>query len=234
MEHIARIITDFDSKFGVPRQAGLVPELTARIVFEPEYRSREALRGLDGFSHIWLIWEFSGFAGREWSPTVRPPRLGGNERLGVFATRSPHRPNPIGLSCVELLGIDYDCADGPCLTVGGADLANGTPIYDIKPYVPYTDARPDARGGFAREPEEAGLGVQYADGVREGLLARIGAEKLAALEGALRQDPRPRYQDDPERVYGLGFAGTDVRFRIMGNTVYITGFEPLPQGGKKP
>ncbi len=233
MKYIAHIQSEFSGKFGVPRQSGLVPELRSRIVFEPEFRNREALRGLEDFSHIWLIWQFSEFEGKEWSPTVRPPRLGGNKRVGVFATRSPHRPNPIGLSCVALESIDYEAPEGPCLIVSGADLMDGTPIYDIKPYIPYADARPDARSGFADGAEQTKLTLEYAEGVRQALADYFESEergssgrRLSALEGVLLKDPRPRYQDDSQRIYGMGFCGIDVKFSISENMITITGFAP--------
>ena len=213
---IARIETDFPSKFGIPRQAGIVEALEGRIVFEPEYRNPDALRGIEGFSHLWLIWQFSEAVREDWSPTVRPPRLGGNTRLGVFATRSPFRPNPLGLSCVRLLGVEQDPARGPVLRVAGADLMDGTPIYDIKPYLPYADCRPDALGGFAPDAGEK-LSVSFAPGEEE----KIPAEKRAALRGVLENDPRPRYQDDPARVYGLAFAGLNVRFRVEDGTLTV-------------
>ena len=214
LKPIARIACDFGTKFGVPRQSGLVEALTARVVFEPEYRNRDALRGIEGFSHLWLIWEFSEAvrAGEKWSPTVRPPRLGGNARLGVFATRSPFRPNPLGLSCVRLQGVTEE-GD---LLVGGADLMDGTPIYDVKPYVPYADCRPDATGGFAAEAPQP-LAVVFP----EELQNLLPPEKRDALTGVLALDPRPRYQDDPERVYGISFAGFDVRFRVADGTVTV-------------
>lgn len=208
---IARIRSDFHQKFGIPRQSGLVDELEAAVVFEPEYRDPEALRGLEGSSHLWLIWEFSQTKRDKWSPTVRPPRLGGNQRLGVFATRSPFRPNPIGLSCVRLAGVDLHTPEGPVIRVAGADLMDGTPIYDIKPYLPYADCKPGAVGGFAAQPKAATLAVdlppEWAD--------RVPEEKRAALAGVLAQDPRPPYQDDPERVYGMEFGGLEVRFRVV-------------------
>ncbi len=207
---IAYIRSDFPEKFGIPRQSGLVEELTARIVFEPEYRQMSAFRGLEGFSHLWLIWEFSKAKGKPWSPTVRPPRLGGNTRLGVFATRSPFRPNPIGLSCVKLVRLEQDPKLGPVLVVAGADLMDGTPIYDIKPYLPYADCKPEATGGFASQPKEPSLQVE----IPEHLLALIPEEKRGALQGVLAQDPRPQYQDDPQRVYGMAFGGCEVRFRV--------------------
>jgi len=219
---IARIRSDFKQKFGIPRQSGLVDALEAEIVFEPEFRNPEALRGVEGFSHLWLIWEFSQARRESWSPTVRPPRLGGNQRLGVFATRSPFRPNPIGLSCVRLAGVDLHTPDGPVIRVAGADLLDGTPIYDIKPYLPYADCKPDAVGGFASVPKEATLAVT----IPAELLERVPAEKRAALTGVLAQDPRPSYQDDPERVYGMTFAGLEVRFRVKGEELTVCAVEP--------
>ncbi len=213
---VATIRSDFPEKFGVPRQSGLVPQLTARIVFEKPYRDAEALRGLEGFSHIWLLWVFSENRRAGWSPTVRPPRLGGNRRMGVFATRSPFRPNPIGLSCVRLLGIEHT-GDGPVLLVGGADLVDGTPILDIKPYLPYADCVPEASGGFASAAARRGLTVEFP----EALLLRIPADKREALIGALREDPRPSYQEDEERVYGVSFAGRNVRFRVRGEVLTV-------------
>ena len=218
---IAHIRSDFSTKFGIPRQSGLVDELTARIVFTPPYRSQAALRGLEGFSHLWLIWEFSKARREDWSPTVRPPRLGGNQRLGVFATRSPFRPNPIGLSCVRLAGIDLHTPEGPVITVAGADLMDGTPIYDIKPYLPYADCRPEALGGFAPAPAGARLAVD----IPSELLARVPEDKRAALTGVLSQDPRPSYQHDPERVYGMAFAGLEVRFQVEGDRLKVVSVE---------
>ena len=217
MRPVARIRSDFPEKFGIPRQSGLVESLEARIVFEPEFRVADAVRGLEDFSHIWLIWEFSEAVRGEWSPTVRPPRLGGNVRMGVFATRSPFRPNPIGLSCVKLLKVEQDTALGPVLTVAGADLMDGTPIYDIKPYIPYADAHPEATGGFTTTVQMPGLTVDFpAD-----LLARVPEGKRDALIGVLAQDPRPRYQKDPERIYGLTFAGMDVRFTVQADRLTV-------------
>ena len=218
---VARIRSDFSEKFGIPRQSGLVEELTAAVVFEPEYRDPSAVRGLEGFSHIWLIWEFSRARREGWSPTVRPPRLGGNKRLGVFATRSPFRPNPLGLSCVRLLEVGQDRELGPVLTVAGADLLDGTPIYDVKPYLPYADCRPDAAGGFAAQPKVAGLTVDCPPE----LLAAVPEGKRAALLAVLAQDPRPQYQDDPARVYGMAFAGLEVKFRVEGARLTVTGIE---------
>ena len=216
MTPIAHIRSDFSEKFGIPRQSGLVEELSATVVFEPEYRDISALQGLDGFSHLWLIWEFSKVRG--WSPTVRPPRLGGNRRMGVFATRSPFRPNPLGLSCVRLREIRRDRALGPVLIVAGADLLDGTPIYDVKPYLPYADCRPDAVGGFAARPKEADLTVECPPA----LLDRVPADKRSALLAVLAQDPRPQYQDDPERVYGMAFAGLEVKFQVAGDRLAVT------------
>lgn len=222
IEPVAHIACDLKTKFGVPRQSGLVDALRAEVVFEPLYRNRDALRGIEGFSHLWLIWEFSQAVRRDWSPTVRPPRLGGNQRMGVFATRSPFRPNALGLSCVRLLGLREDAALGTVLCVAGADLVDGTPIYDIKPYVPYADCHPDALGGFAAEtPPEKPVSCPSA------LLERLPEEKRPALLGILAQDPRPRYQDDPERVYGLDFAGWNVRFRADEGEILIVGLEKL-------
>ena len=210
MEPIARIRSEFPAKFGVPRQAGLVEGLRAAVVFEPPYRAADALRGIEGFSHLWLIWEFSENRRTGWSPTVRPPRLGGNQRMGVFATRSPFRPNPLGLSCVKLEKVELSGPDGPMLWVSGADLMDGTPILDIKPYLPYADCRPEAVGGFAGEAPEGRLAVD----IPPELLARVPEERREALMGVLAQDPRPPYQNAPDRVYGFGFAGLEVRFRV--------------------
>lgn len=217
MKVIARVHSAFPEKFGIPRQSGLVEELQAQVVFEPEYRSPEAVRGLEEFSHIWLIWEFSEAKRDTWSPTVRPPRLGGNQRLGVFATRSPYRPNPIGLSCVKLERVETEGALGPVLHVRGADLMDGTPIYDVKPYLPYADCHPEALGGFAASRPEGGLTVE----IPEPWLSQVPGEERAALMGVLAQDPRPAYQRDPERVYGLSFAGLEVRFRVHGERLTV-------------
>lgn len=207
---IAKIKSDFPSKFGIPRQSGIAEETEALIVFEPEYRDESALKGIEGFSHIWIIWEFSESVRDDWSPTVRPPRLGGNERLGVFATRSPFRPNPIGLSCVRLLGVEKSKKYGSALRVAGADLMDGTPIYDIKPYLPYTDSRPGAVGGFAEPLKEYELEVT----IPEELEALVPENKRAALRTVLAQDPRPGYQRDPEREYGFPFAGLEIKFKV--------------------
>lgn len=219
---VAHIHSDFTEKFGIPRQSGLVKELRARVVFLPEYRVREAFRGLEGFTHLWLVWGFSQNLGQGWAPTVRPPRLGGNVRMGVFATRSPFRPNPIGLSCVELERIDYDAPDGPALVVGGADLLNGTPIFDVKPYVPHTDCRPQARGGFSDAHREDRLEVDFPPQLE----ALVPEEKRAALRGVLAGDPRPSYHHDPERLYGLGFAGLQVRFTVAGGVLHVKEVAP--------
>ena len=215
---IAHIRGDFPEKFGIPRQSGLVEELTATIVFAPAYRDPSALRGLEGFSHLWLIWEFSQTRQGRWSPTVRPPRLGGNKRLGVFATRSPFRPNPLGLSCVRLLEVGQDDESGPVLLVAGADLMDGTPIYDIKPYLPYADCKPEALGGFAARPKGADLAVECPVAV----LAAVSDDKRTALLAVLAQDPRPQYQNDPDRVYGMTFAGLEVKFRVAGDRLTVT------------
>ena len=221
MKVIARIQSAFPEKFGIPRQSGLVEELQARIVFVPEYRNADAVRGLDEFSHLWLIWEFSEAKRDTWSPTVRPPRLGGNQRLGVFATRSPYRPNPVGLSCVKLDRVEIDSNLGPVIHVRGADLMDGTPIYDIKPYLPYADCHPDAIGGFASDKPEEKLQVEIPDE----LCSVASGEVLSALRGVLAQDPRPAYQKDPERVYGLSFAGMEVRFQVDGDKLTVCGIE---------
>lgn len=218
MKPIARIHTDFQSKFGVPRQAGLIDALEGCIVFEPEYRVADALRGLEDFSHLWLIWDFSEAHRDEWSPTVRPPRLGGNKRMGVFATRSPFRPNPIGLSCVEISRIDLNTPDGPIIYIKGADLMDGTPIFDIKPYLPFTDSHPEARGGFTDETrQQAPLTVVIPDEVA----ARFPGQKLEALRAVLAHDPRPHYHDDPDRIYGFDFAGEAIHFRVDGQTLEV-------------
>ena len=217
MRPVARIRSDFPEKFGIPRQSGIVESLEAKIVFEPEFRVTDAVRGLEDFSHIWLIWEFSEAVRDTWSPTVRPPRLGGNVRMGVFATRSPFRPNPIGLSCVKLLKVEQDETLGPVLTVAGADLMDGTPIYDIKPYIPYADCHPEAKGGFTTNIEMKSLTVDFP----AELLAKVPEEKRDALIGVLEQDPRPRYQKDPERVYGLSFAGMEIKFTVSDRTLSV-------------
>ena len=217
MKTIARIHSDFAGKFGVPRQSGLVEALEARVVFEPEYRNPAALRGLEGFSHIWLVWVFDQAVRAEWSPTVRPPRLGGNARLGVFATRSPFRPNPIALSAVTLAGMEETREWGTVLRVRGADLMDGTPILDVKPYVPYADCRPEAVGGFASAPAGETLAVECLPELWE----KVPPQRREALRAVLALDPRPRYQEDPERVYGFGFAGLEVRFSVEGGVLRV-------------
>lgn len=218
IQAIARMKSDFPTKFGIPRQSGLVEELRSTIIFEPEYRNPDALRGIDGYSHLWLIWQFSEAVRQDWSPTVRPPRLGGNVRMGVFATRSPFRPNRLGLSCVRLLGMETTKEYGTVLHVGGADLMDGTPIFDIKPYIPYGDAHPDATGGFTDHAGSFLLTVHFPDD----LLNRVPTQKQQALLGVLSHDPRPSYQRDSERVYGLSFAGYDVRFTVKDGILTVT------------
>ena len=217
MHIIARIRSDFPTKFGIPRQSGLVGELKATIVFEPEYRNPDALRGLEEFSHIWLIWQFSEAVRDKWSPTVRPPRLGGNARMGVFATRSPFRPNAIGLSCVKLESIQKDPKLGTVLVVSGADLMDGTPILDIKPYLPYADSHPEALGGFTGNVGGKVLKVDFPTE----LLAQVPEDKREALIGVLSRDPRPSYQHDPNRVYGMAFGGVEVSFSVDGETLTV-------------
>lgn len=221
MKTIARIQSDFKEKFGIPRQSGLVPQTRARIVFEPEYRNPDALRGIDGYSHLWLIWSFSKAERDGWSPTVRPPRLGGNTRMGVFATRSPFRPNAIGLSCVTLEDILLHTPQGPVLVVGGADLMDGTPIYDIKPYLPHIDSHPEARGGFAAAQADYALRVDFP----QALLQKIDEDKREAILGVLAGDPRPAYQSDPERVYGVRYARYNVRFTVENGTLTVCGID---------
>lgn len=210
MHPIAHMRSDFPTKFGIPMQSGLVEELRSVIVFEPEYRSEDALRGIEDFSHLWLIWQFSQAVREGWSPTVRPPRLGGNTRMGVFATRSPFRPNNLGLSCVRLLEVKHTQQYGTVLIVGGADLLDGTPIFDIKPYIPYSDSRPEAAGGFTDRVGDFLLDVKFP----QELLEKLPADKQAAAVGVLSHDPRPSYQRKPGRVYGLNFAGFDIRFTV--------------------
>ena len=214
---IARMRSDFATKFGIPRQSGLVEELRSTIVFEPEFRNPDALRGIEGFSHLWIIWQFSEAVRQGWSPTVRPPRLGGNTRLGVFATRSPFRPNNLGLSSVRLLGVEHTAEFGTVLHVGGADLMDGTPIFDIKPYIPYGDCHPDATGGFTDTAGEFLLTVEFP----EHLLSLLPEDKRSAALGVLSHDPRPSYQRKPDRVYGLTFAGFDIRFQVKEDTLTV-------------
>ena len=217
MKTIARIHTDFPTKFGIPRQSGIIPSLQGRIIFEPEYRNAEAVRGLEEFSHIWLIWEFSEAVRDGWSPTVRPPRLGGNVRKGVFATRSPFRPNPIGLSAVKLEKVEIDPKLGPILHVSGIDLMDGTPIFDIKPYIAYTDSHPEAVSGFASKPAEYLLKVDFP----KDLLEKVDPELRESLIEVLAHDPRPQYHDDPERVYGMEFGGMEVKLRVKDNALIV-------------
>ena len=207
---IARMKSDFSTKFGIPRQSGLVQELRSTVIFEPEFRNPDALRGIEDFSHLWLIWQFSEAVRTEWSPTVRPPRLGGNTRMGVFATRSPFRPNNLGLSCVRLLGVEHTEQYGTVLHVGGADLMDGTPIFDIKPYIPYADCQPDAAGGFTDSAGDFLLSVDFPPT----LLALLPEDKREAAVAVLSHDPRPSYQRKPNRIYGVSFAGFDIRFTV--------------------
>ena len=220
---IARMRSDFPTNFGIPRQPSLVEGLRSTIVFEPGFRNPDTLRGMEGFSHLWIIWQFSEAVRTEWSPMVRPPRLGGNTRMGVFATRSPFRPNSLGLSCVKLEGIDYDCKDGPVIHVSGADLMDGTPIFDIKPYIPYADAHPEALGGFTDTAGDFLLKVDFP----EELLSLLPEEKRQAAIGVLSHDPRPSYQRKPERIYGLPFAGFDIRFRVAEDHLTVVEVVPL-------
>lgn len=217
IQPIAHIHSDFPTKFGIPRQSGLAEGLIATIVFEPAYRAPEAIRGIEGFSHLWLIWGFSQSIHQGWSPTVRPPRLGGETRMGVFATRSPFRPNGLGLSSVRLLAVEKNVRDGAFLVVDGADLMDGTPIYDIKPYLPYTDCHPASIFGYAREGLSVSLAVVFPDP----LLTMIPPDRRDGLIAALRLDPRPAYQDDPHRIYGFNFAGYDVRFRVADGVLTV-------------
>ena len=222
MHIIARIRTDFPTKFGIPRQSGLA-DAPARIIFEPEYRNADALRGIEGYTHLWLLWHFSEAERDGWSPTVRPPKLGGNQRMGVFATRSPFRPNAIGLSSVRLERVELHTPDGPVLQVRGADLMDGTPILDIKPYLPYTDAHPDAAGGFAAQALQQTVAVACPPA----LLARLPADRRQALLDVLTQDPRPGYQHEPGRVYGFPFAGFEVRFTVEDGRLTVVSIEPV-------
>lgn len=225
MKIIAHIYTDFTEKFGIPRQSGLVEEIKGRIVFEPEYRNTDAVRGLEEFSHIWVLWQFSECIRESWSPTVRPPLLGGNKRVGVFATRSPFRPNPIGLSSLRLEKIEDSKNEGPVLHVCGCDLMNGTPIYDIKPYLPYTDCHTDAVGGFTENLSERHLEVVFSEGTQE----KIDKEKCSALISVLSHDPRPSYQKDPERIYTFSFGEYEVSFRVEDKILKVVGVERLRQ-----
>ena len=217
MKIIARMKSDFPTKFGIPRQSGLAESLRSTIVFEPQYRNENALRGLDGFSHLWLIWQFSEAVRSDWSPTVRPPRLGGNTRMGVFATRSPFRPNSLGLSCVKLIGLEQTADRGTVIHIAGADLMNGTPILDIKPYIPYCDAHPDAMGGFTTNADNFLLTVEFPTE----LLTLLPEDKRAAALEVLSHDPRPSYQNGSGRLYGLSFAGFDIRFCVDNDTLCV-------------
>jgi len=227
MYPIAHIRSDFTEKFGIPRQSGVVPELSATVIFTPDYQDPEALRGLEDFSHLWLIWGFSQVEQGDFSPTVRPPRLGGNARMGVFATRSPYRPNPLGLSAVEIGGIDLATADGPVIRVLGADLLDGTPIYDIKPYLPYADCLPHAAGGFAAEAPGSRLRVEGED-----WLTLLPADKRKQLQALLAQDPRPPYQRDSQRIYGMQFAGFDINFQISSEILTVVEIQEIKQRGE--
>ena len=217
---IARIKSDFHEKFGIPRQSGLVQSMRSIIRFEPEFRNAEALRGLEGFSHLWIVWIFSENIRETWSPTVRPPRLGGNKRLGVFATRSSFRPNPIALSCVKIEQINIDGAEGPEIIVSGADLLDGTPIVDIKPYLPYADAHPEAVGGFADTVLRNKIHVKESD-----VLNKLSPEKRTALIEILEQDPRPAYQNNPDRIYGFSFADSEIKFKVAGDELEVVSIE---------
>lgn len=221
IQPIAHMQSDFGGKFGIPRQSGLVDDLRSTIVFQPEYRNADALRGIEGFSHLWIIWQFSQAVGKEWSPTVRPPRLGGNTRMGVFATRSPFRPNNLGLSCVTLLGVERTEDLGTVLHVGGADLLDGTPIFDIKPYISYCDCHPDALGGFTQEAGDYLLQVDFP----AELLGVLPEEKRDAAVGVLSHDPRPSYQQQPGRVYGMTFAGCNIRFTVEDGVLHVISTE---------
>ncbi|MDD7674441.1 MAG: tRNA (N6-threonylcarbamoyladenosine(37)-N6)-methyltransferase TrmO [Oscillospiraceae bacterium] len=221
IQPIAYMQSDFGGKFGIPRQSGLVDALRSTIVFQPEYRNADALRGIEGFSHLWIIWQFSQAVGKEWSPTVRPPRLGGNTRMGVFATRSPFRPNNLGLSCVTLLGVERTEDLGTVLHVGGADLLDGTPIFDIKPYIPYCDCHPDALGGFTQVAGDYLLQVDFP----AELLGVLPEEKRDAAVGVLSHDPRPSYQQQPGRVYGMTFAGCNIRFTVEDGVLHVISTE---------
>jgi len=215
---IARMKSDFPTKFGIPRQSGLADALRSTVIFEPEFRNPDALRGIEGYTHLWLIWQFSEAVRDQWSPTVRPPRLGGNTRMGVFATRSPFRPNPIGLSCVEIVAIEEQPGHGTVIVVSGADLMDGTPIYDIKPYTVYADCHPEARSGFASTVWERELELDFPSELRGRL---SNAELCEALCGVLRNDPRPSYHNDPERVYGMDFGGYNVKFSVSGGVLKV-------------
>ncbi len=227
---IARVHTDFPSKFGIPRQSGMISELKGRIIFEPEFRNADAVRGLEAFTHVWIIWEFSEAKRHEWSPTVRPPKLGGNIRKGVFATRSPFRPNPVGLSAVKLEKVEIDKESGPVLYVSGVDMMNGTPVYDIKPYIPYTDSYPEAGSGFVDDTDRNELEVCFPDN----LLQIIPDAKQQTVVRLLSLDPRPSYHDDAERIYGLEFSGFDVLFRVRDNVLTVCQVSKMTEKGHQP
>lgn len=235
MVKIAEIRNDFVEKFGIPRQSGMAETVVSRIVFEPEFRDANALRGLEEYSHVWLLWLFSDNMkaededafdveanGKSWSPTVRPPRLGGNKRVGVFATRSPFRPNPIGMSCVKLEKIDFDTPEGPVLYVRGADIMNETPIIDIKPYLPYADSRPEASGGFGEKKRDYRMRVQFSLEITRKIQSLMTLDQRDALADILSLDPRPAYQDDPEREYGMTYGKFNVRFRVTDGVLHVT------------
>ena len=221
MKTIAKIYTEFDEKFGIPRQSGIVDATVGRIVFEPEYRNAEALRGLEGYSHIWVIRQFSEAKREVWQPTVRPPRLGGNRRMGVFATRSPYRPNPIGLSSVRLLDIQKTENEGTVLIVAGADMLSGTPIYDVKPYLKYTDSHPDAKGGFADDVKDYRIDVEFCEDVQN----RLGEDEIKKLTAILEQDPRPSYKAEDERSYGMRFEGKEIKFEYQKGKLLVTNID---------
>ena len=221
MKIIAKIYTEFDEKFGIPRQSGLVEETVGKIVFEPEYRNPEALRGIDGYSHLWLLWQFSEAVREDWSPTVRPPRLGGNKRMGVFATRSPYRPNPIGLSSVRLLEVRQTKNEGTVLIVGGADILSGTPIYDIKPYLAFTDSHPDAIGGFADGVFDYEIEVEFSEGVAD----KLSGNDVKKLISILKEDPRPSYKPTDEKEYGMKFCGKEIKFKYEDCKLLVTNIE---------
>lgn len=224
MKQIATVYTDFPTKFGVPRQSGLIEELKGRIIFEPKYRQPEAFKGLEDYSHIWVLWEFSLAERKDWSATVKPPRLGGKTHMGVFATRSPFRPNPIGLSCVRLDGIEFTQKYGPVLSISGIDMADQTPVYDIKPYLPYADAYPQAKGGFGEHVKDYELEVEF----DRGLLERIPAEKRKGALAFLRQDPRPSHQNQPERIYKIAYAGRDIHFVVQNGKLTVVDVKEEP------
>lgn len=225
---IGKIVSDFSDKFGIPRQSGLVQELEAKIIFEDPYKDMNAFRGIEGFSHLWLLWQFSEVPEDKWSPTVRPPRLGGNSRLGVFATRSPFRPNRIGLSCVKLNRLEHDPVLGPILYINGADLMNGTPILDIKPYIPYADSHPDATEGFTSQNSDYRLQVI----IPEKFTSAFAPDKLSALRGVLAQDPRPSFHNDDSRIYGISFAGKNIRFQVQEDVLTVLSVDHIIDNGE--